>query len=129
MDIPAGYRFAKTHEWAKKDGDLITVGISDYAQHELGDIVFVELPPDGSKFKKGEAFGVVESVKAASDLYMPVGGEIVESNAATAQDPALLNQDPHGKAWLVKIKPGNPADFDTLLDASAYESFAATASH
>ena len=100
-------RYAKTHEWAKKEGDLVVVGITDFAQHELGDVVFVEVPPAGSKFKKGEVFGVIESVKAASDLYLPVGGEIVATNDALTADPALVNKDPHGEAWLVKIKPGN----------------------
>jgi glycine cleavage system H protein len=126
MNVPTDCRYAKSHEWAKQDGDSITVGISDFAQHELGDVVFVELPPAGSKFKKDEAFGVIESVKAASDLFLPVGGEITAINEELNNNPALVNQDPYGAAWLVKLKPSNTADFDTLMDAAAYETFTAS---
>jgi glycine cleavage system H protein len=126
MSVRADCHYSKSHEWARKDGDLVVVGISDFAQHELGDIVFVELPPDGSKFKQGEVFGVIESVKAASDLYLPIGGEIVASNATLTSDPALVNKDPFGAAWLVKLKPGNPAEMKTLMDAKAYEVFIAS---
>ena len=125
MSIPQDCRYAESHEWARKEGDLVVIGITDFAQHELGDVVFVELPPTGSKFKKDEAFGVIESVKAASDLFLPVGGEIVATNADLTSNPALVNTDPHGAAWLAKIKPGNAADFDTLMDAAAYGSFIA----
>jgi glycine cleavage system H protein len=125
MSIPTDCRYAESHEWAKKEADLVVVGITDFAQHELGDVVFVELPPTGSKFKKDEAFGVIESVKAASDLFLPVGGEIVATNEALASNPALVNTDPHGAAWLVKIKPVNAAELDTLMDAGAYGSFIA----
>ena len=127
MGIPADCRYAKSHEWAKKAGDLLVVGITDFAQHELGDIVFVELPPSGSKFKKDEAFGVIESVKAASDLFMPVGGEVVAINDELVPDPALVNRDPHGAAWLIKVKPSNPADFSSMMDATAYGAFIASA--
>lgn len=126
MNVRTDRRYSKSHEWARKEGDLIVIGISDFAQHELGDIVFVELPPTGSKFKATEVFGVIESVKAASDLYLPVGGEIVAANDALVADPALVNKDPFGAAWLVKIKPSNPAELQRLMDAPAYEAFIAS---
>jgi glycine cleavage system H protein len=126
MSIPTDCKYAKTHEWAKKEGGLIVVGITDFAQHELGDVVFVEVPPVGSKLKKGEPFGAIESVKAASDIYMPVGGEIVAANDAAVGDPALVNKDPQGAAWLIKVKPTNPADLDTLLAAAAYGAYIAS---
>jgi glycine cleavage system H protein len=125
MSIPTDCRYAKTHEWAKKEKDVIVVGITDFAQHELGDVVFVELPPSGSKLKKGEPFGVIESVKAASDLLTPFAGEVVVGNEAVVADPALINRDPHGAAWLIKVKPASPADFDALMDAKAYAAFIA----
>jgi glycine cleavage system H protein len=126
MSIPTDCRYAKSHEWAKKEGGLVVVGITDFAQHELGDVVFVEVPPQGSKFKQGEAFGAIESVKAASDLNMPVGGEVVATNDVVVADPALVNKDPHGAAWLVKVKPSNLADLDALMDAAAYGAFIAS---
>ena len=126
MSIPSDRRYSKTHEWARKEGDMLVVGISDFAQHELGDVVFVELPPVGSKFKKDEAFGVIESVKAASDLFLPVGGEIVAVNDAPVTNPALVNKDPYGEAWLVKVKPANSAEYDALMDATAYSAFTAS---
>ena len=112
MSIPTDRRYSKSHEWAKPDSGVVVIGITDFAQHELGDVVFVEVPPVGSKFKANEVFGVIESVKAASDLFLPVGGEIVAINDALTADPALVNKDPHGKAWLVKVKPSNTTDFD-----------------
>lgn len=126
MNIPSDRRYSKSHEWAMKDGELFVVGITDYAQHELGDVVFVELPPAGSRFKQEEVFGVIESVKAASDLYLPVGGEITEANDALNDKPDLVNQDPYGNGWMVKVKPANPAEYDTLLDATAYGDFVAS---
>ena len=126
MSIAADCRYAKSHEWAKPEGNLFVIGVSDFAQHELGDVVFVELPPTGSKFKAEETFGVIESVKAASDLYLPIGGEIVATNDALMSDPALVNKDPHGAAWLVKVKPSNPADFQAMMDAKAYGEFTAS---
>ncbi len=126
MNIPSDRRYSKSHEWAMKDGELVVVGITDYAQHELGDVVFVELPPAGSTFKQEEVFGVIESVKAASDLYLPVGGEITKANAALADKPELVNQDPYGDGWMVKVKPVNPAEYDALLDAAAYGEFIAS---
>ena len=126
MSVPTDCRYAKTHEWAKKVKSAIVVGITDFAQHELGDVVFVDVPPVGSKLKKGEPFGAIESVKAASDLFMPAGGEITDINEAVVADPALVNKDPHGTAWLIKIKPTNPADLDDLMDAKAYTAFIAS---
>ncbi len=125
MSVPTDCRYAKSHEWAKKEGNLVVVGITDFAQDELGDVVFVEVPPAGSKLKKGEPFGAIESVKAASDLFMPVGGEITDINETVVADPALVNKDPHGAAWLLKVKPSNLADLDTLMDADAYATYIA----
>ncbi len=126
MTTPSDRRYSKSHEWARQEDGLVVVGITDFAQHELGDIVFVELPPVGSKFKKDEAFGVIESVKAASDLYLPVGGEIAETNQALLSDPALVNQEPYAGAWLVKVNPTNPAELDSLMDAAGYEAWIAS---
>jgi glycine cleavage system H protein len=120
--IPAELRFAESHEWAKKEGDLIVVGISDHAQEALGDVVFVELPEIGKVFAAGDAAGVVESVKAASDIYSPVGGEVVEVNEALGGEPELLNASPYS-AWIFKVKPSDvDADLAKLLDAAGYQS-------
>jgi glycine cleavage system H protein len=119
--IPAELRFAESHEWAKQEGDLIVVGISDHAQEALGDVVFVELPEVGKVFAAEGQAGVVESVKAASDIYSPVAGEVVEVNEALGDEPELLNNDPYG-AWIFKVKPSNAdADLANLLDADAYK--------
>ncbi len=121
-NIPAELRFAESHEWAKKEGDLIVVGISDHAQEALGDVVFVELPEVGKVFAAGDAAGVVESVKAASDIYSPVGGEVVEVNEALADAPESLNTDAYS-AWIFKVKPSAAdADLAKLLDAAGYQS-------
>lgn len=120
--IPAELHFAESHEWAKKEGDLIVVGISDHAQEALGDVVFVELPEIGKVFAAGDAAGVVESVKAASDIYSPVGGEVVEVNEALGGQPELLNSSPYS-AWIFKVKPSDvDADLAKLLDAAGYKS-------
>jgi glycine cleavage system H protein len=120
-DIPAELRFAESHEWAKKDGDLIVVGISDHAQEALGDVVFVELPEIGKVFAAGDAAGVVESVKAASDIYSPIGGEVVEVNEALGDAPEELNNAPYS-SWIFKLKPSNAdADLAKLLDAAGYK--------
>ncbi len=121
MNIDKNARYAKSHEYAKKDGKEFVTGISDHAQSSLGDIVFVELPEVGKTFKAGEAFGTVESVKAASDLNMPMGGTITAVNEELASDPALVNKDPYGKGWMIRFTPSNAAEFDQLLDAAAYE--------
>lgn len=121
-NIPAELRFAESHEWAKKEGDLIVVGISDHAQEALGDVVFVELPEIGKVFAAGDAAGVVESVKAASDIYAPVGGEVVEVNEALGTSPEELNNTPY-ESWIFKVKPSAAdADLAKLLDAAAYKS-------
>ena len=114
-------RYARTHEWAKSEGDLIVVGISDFAQHELGDVVYVDLPAAGESFGAGEVFGSCESVKAVADLNLPVAGEIVEVNEALVDSPELVNADPFGAGWMLKVRPANPADLDDLLDAAGYE--------
>ncbi|MFJ3482551.1 glycine cleavage system protein GcvH [Pseudomonas sp. NPDC090202] len=120
-NIPAELRFAESHEWAKKEGDLIVVGISDHAQEALGDVVFVELPEIGKVFAAGDAAGVVESVKAASDIYSPVGGEVVEVNEALADTPESLNDKPYD-SWIFKVKPSSAdADLAKLLDAAGYK--------
>lgn len=119
--IPAELRFAESHEWAKKEGDLIVVGISDHAQEALGDVVFVELPEIGKVFAAGDAAGVVESVKAASDIYSPIAGEVVEVNEALGAAPEELNNTPY-ESWIFKIKPSAAdADLAKLLDAAGYK--------
>ena len=121
LNFPDDLRYAQSHEWAK-NGDSTTVGITDYAQDQLGDIVFVELPDVGSKFSKGDELGSVESVKAVSEIYAPVGGEVVEINEALADNPALVNESPYDKGWMVKIKADDSADVESLLDKAAYVS-------
>ncbi len=119
--IPADLKYVKSHEWVKVDGDVVIVGITDHAQEALGDLVFVEPPKAGRKLAAGEACAVVESVKAASDVYAPIAGEVTEANAALADAPEALNTDPYATGWLWKMKPSNPADVDALLDAAGYE--------
>jgi len=120
-DIPADLRFAESHEWARLEADgTVTVGISDHAQEALGDVVFVELTEIGTKFAAGDAAGVVESVKAASDIYSPVSGEVIAVNEELSDAPELLNSDPHG-AWIFKLKPSNVAELEKLLDAAGYQ--------
>lgn len=121
MNIPDDLRYATSHEWVRLDGEIATVGISDHAQEELTDVVFVELPPVGKSVDAGDPTAVVESVKAASDIYAPLGGEIVEVNPDVEADPSLVNTDPYGNGWLFKIRAKNAADFEKLLDAAAYE--------
>ncbi len=121
MNVPANLKYAKSHEWARKEADgTITVGISDHAQEALGDIVFLEFPEVGRTVKAGEEIAVVESVKAASDIYAPVAGEVVAANSDLAGSPEKVNEDAYG-AWMYRIKPANPADLEKLLDAGAYE--------
>jgi glycine cleavage system H protein len=126
---PAGYRYTKDHEWIKVEGGTATIGITDYAQHELGDVVFVELPQPGTQLTAGQSFGTVESVKAVSEVYCPVAGEVVEANGTLASAPEKINQDPHGAAWLIKIKLSSPAEADSLMDAAAYEAFVKVKGH
>ena len=114
-------RYTKEHEWAAREGDLIVVGITDYAQDTLGDIVYVELGEAGDAIEVDEAFGVVESVKAASDLFAPLSGEIVEVNEALFDEPQLVNDDPYGDGWMIKMRPADDSAWESLLDAEAYE--------
>jgi glycine cleavage system H protein len=116
-------RFTKDHEWIRVDGGIGTVGITHHAQGQLCDVVFVDVPEAGRKTKQGEAVAVVESVKAASDVFSPVSGEVVEANADLAGQPALVNEDAEGKAWFFKLKISNPAELDKLMDRTAYEAF------
>jgi glycine cleavage system H protein len=125
MAYPANYRYTKEHEWLDATAGVATVGITDYAQGELGDVVFVELPAAGVKVTKGKSFGTVESVKAVSEIYAPASGEVVEANGELHNKPETINSDPHGAAWLVKIKLANPAELDGLMDAAAYEAYIA----
>lgn len=119
---PAELSYAKSHEWVRVDGDEVVVGISDYAQHALGDVVFAELPEIGRQLSVGETFGVVESVKAASDVYAPISGEVTAINDELLNTPETLNTDPYGEGWMLKIKPSNlEQDRAQLLDAAAYE--------
>jgi glycine cleavage system H protein len=118
--VPSDLRYAKTHEWVRVAGEYATVGITDHAQHELTDIVFVELPKQGRALKAGESCAVVESVKTASDIYTPVSGEITSVNEAVVANPALVNTDPYGEGWFFKIKLTNPAETQSLLNAEAY---------
>ena len=118
---PEDFRYTKEHEWIKKEGSHATVGITIYAQKELGDIVYVDLPAAGKKFNTGDPFGTVESVKAVSEIYAPVAMEITEVNSAVADAPEIINQDAHAKGWLVKVKLSNPAEVDELLTAEEYQ--------
>jgi glycine cleavage system H protein len=125
MAYPATYRYTKQHEWiAVKDG-VGTIGITDYAQHELGDVVFVELPKVGTKIETGKSFGTVESVKAVSEIYAPVAGQVVEVNSELEATPEKLNREPHGAAWLIRLTLADQVELGTLMDAAAYEAFIA----
>jgi len=123
MAYPTQYRYSKDHEWIDVNSGVGTVGITDYAQHELGDVVFVELPAVGAKLAVGKTFGSVESVKAVSEIYAPASGEVVEANASLQNKPEAINTDPHGAGWLVKVKLGNSTEVDSLMDAAAYEAY------
>jgi glycine cleavage system H protein len=125
MAYPKQFRYTKEHEWVDAKGDLATIGITDYAQHELGDVVFVELPKPGAKIETGKTFGTVESVKAVSEIYAPATGEVLEANGELHNTPEKLNTDPHGAAWLIKVRLANPAEVAKLMDATAYEAYIA----
>lgn len=118
-------KFSKDHEWVKADGDVYIVGISEHAAEQLGDVVFVELPEVGKAYSRGDEMAVVESVKAASDVYAPISGEVVEVNNAIVDEPAKVNEDPAGAAWFVKLKASDPSELDALMDEAAYKDFAA----
>ncbi|HKM94282.1 MAG TPA: glycine cleavage system protein GcvH [Prolixibacteraceae bacterium] len=121
MNIPENLKYTKEHEWVKIDGDIALIGITDYAQSELGDIVFVEIETEGETLEKEETFGTVEAVKTVSDLFMPVSGKIIEKNTALDDEPELVNKDPYVSGWMVKIKISKPSELSELLDAAAYK--------
>jgi glycine cleavage system H protein len=123
VKVDSRCRYAKTHEWVRVEGDMGYVGITDYAQQQLSDVVFVEMPEVGDSLEKGEAFGVVESVKAASDVYLPVAGEVVELNEELEDSPDLVNRDPYGDGWFVKFVIEDHDELDSLMDAEAYQQF------
>jgi len=125
MGYPKNRRYTKEHEWIEVKGDLATIGITDHAQHELGDVVFVELPKPGAKIETGKSFGTVESVKAVSEIYAPASGEVIEANGELQNRPETINSDPHGAAWLIKVRLTNAAAIRDLMDASAYEAYIA----
>ena len=127
--VPTDLRYTKDHEWVRVDGEEATIGITAYAAEQLGDIVFVELPDAGGGLEQFAAFGVVESVKAVSDLFAPVSGEVVEANGDLAAKPELVNSDPYGQGWLFKVKPSNSGELSSLLDAKAYEKVVEEAGH
>lgn len=120
LNLPEDVQYTDDHEWAKKNGDDVRIGISDYAQDQLGDIVFVELPEVGSTFEKGEEFGTVESVKAVSELYMPMGGEVTAINEALADEPERVNSDPYDGGWMMEIKASDPAEMDAMKSKADY---------
>jgi len=125
MTYPASYRYTRDHEWIDVQGDLGTVGLTDYAQCQLGDIVFVELPAAGASLEAGKSLGVIESVKAANDIYSPVSGNVVESNGELKEAPEKINADPHGAGWLIQVRLKDPGELDALMDAGAYEQYVA----
>ena len=121
MNVPANLKYTKDHEWVSVEGDIATVGITDFAQGELGDIVFVEIDTEGESMDAEEVFGTIEAVKTVSDLFMPVSGEIIETNPELVQNPELVNSDPYGKGWMVKIKLSNEGEVAELMDSAAYQ--------
>ena len=120
MNIPTDLRYTSDHEWIRLEGDIATVGVTDYAQGELGDIVFVEVETEGEELDAEEVFGTIEAVKTVSDLFLPVAGEIVEFNQGLEDDPSLINNDPFGEGWIIKVKVSDTADVKALMDADAY---------
>jgi glycine cleavage system H protein len=121
MNVPSDLRYTADHEWVKIDGDIATVGVTDFAQGELGDIVFVEVETEGEELDAEEVFGTIEAVKTVSDLILPLAGEVIEFNEALEDDPALINSDPFGDGWIIKLKVSKVADFESLMDAEAYK--------
>jgi len=121
MNIPENLKYTKDHEWIKLDGDVAVVGITDFAQGELGDIVFVEIETVGETLSQGDVFGTIEAVKTVSDMFIPVSGEVIEVNPKIEDSPEVVNKDPYGDGWLIKIKVNNPSELDSLLDAAAYK--------
>ena len=129
MSSPADRRYTNTHEWVSLDGDIATIGVTDFAQSELGDITYLDLPDVGTAISENAAFGVVESLKAANDIFSPVDGEVVERNDAAVDAPEKVNSSPYGDAWLVRVRINDPAKFEALMDAVDYDAFAASAAH
>jgi glycine cleavage system H protein len=129
MTTPEDSRYAKTHEYVHVEGDVATIGITDYAQKELGDVVFVELPAIGTQLEAADELGSIESVKAVSELFVPVSGEVVEVNEALKDKPELVNTDPYGDGWMVKIRMSDPTEFEELMNAEEYEEYVETESH
>lgn len=123
MNIPAQLKYTTDHEWVRIEGDMAFIGITDYAQGELGEIVYVDVPTEGETVAAGEVFGSIEAVKTVADLLMPIEGEVVELNAALEDQPELVNNDPYGEGWIIKVKMADPARVETLMDAAAYSSF------
>lgn len=121
MNFPENLKYTSEHEWICMNGDVAYVGITDYAQDQLGDIVFVDVPTVGETLEAGEVFGTIEVVKTISDLFLPAGGEVIEQNEALEENPALVNSDPYGEGWIIKLKVADPAQLDALLDAEAYK--------
>jgi glycine cleavage system H protein len=128
-NVPGDLRYTREHEWAKQEGNRVRVGITHFAQEQLGDVVFVELPKVGTRVRAHQTFGVVESVKAVSDLFAPVSGEIAEANAELGQKPETVNQDPYGRGWMLVVTPADPGEWDQLLTAAQYEQFVAEGGH
>ena len=125
MNIPENLKYSEEHEWARDESGIIVVGITDYAQGELGDIVFIDLPEAGGTVTQNESFGTIEAVKAASDIFSPVSGEIIEVNNALSDKPEIINKDPYGNGWMIKIKPSDISELDTLMNADAYKNLIA----
>lgn len=121
MNIPADLKYTQDHEWVRVDGDVAVVGVTDFAQGELGDVVFVEIETEGEDLDKGETFGSVEAVKTVSDLFMPVGGKVAEFNEALVDEPELVNKDPYGEGWMIKIKVADVAELEDLISAEEYQ--------
>ncbi len=120
MEFPINVKYTNEHEWIRLDGDIAYVGITDYAQKQLGDIVFVDIPTEGETLKQGDVFGSIEVVKTVSDIFLPIGGEVLEVNPELEEHPELVNVDPYGKGWLIKLKPDDVSEMDMLLDAESY---------
>ncbi|MDU2064156.1 MAG: glycine cleavage system protein GcvH [Sporomusaceae bacterium] len=129
MNIPAELKYSKDHEWVRVEGNMAYIGVTDFAQAQLGDVVFVELPEDGRELTAGDSFSVIESVKAVSDIYAPVSGKIVKVNMGLEDAPELINQDPYGEGWIVAVEISNSAELDALLDSKAYEELASEGGH
>lgn len=125
MNIPDDLKYTKEHEWVRIEGNIATIGVTDYAQEQLGDIVYVELPQEGEEVTKDETFGVLESVKAVSDCYSPVSGTVVEANTVLAENPETVNEDPYGEGWMIKIEMSDPSEAEGLMDHEAYKAFLA----